>query len=237
MAESAHVISLDSMKLLKRALWKFQEHATVALGEAESDMQRTLNWLETEQRSYWIGEVRKRETELSRAKEALRMKQVFKDSTGGRQSVVDEMKAVQIATRRLEEAMQKVAAVKKSISLLQREIMNYKGQVQRFATAVQSELPQAAHELERVIANIEAYAAVGVGSPEMATSQADAGPSMKRAVDEPDAADKAGDAAAVEPSGPADAATQAQPQAEADQPPSAQDSAGQPPAADTEPEA
>src|SRR5690554_528439 len=104
MAESARVESIEALKLFKRALWKFQESAGVALGEAEAEISRVLMWLENEQRSYWIGQVRNRQEAVAKAKEALRMKQVFKSSTGGRQSDVDEQKALQLALRRLAEA-------------------------------------------------------------------------------------------------------------------------------------
>jgi hypothetical protein len=184
MSEAARVGSIDALKMFKKALWKFQEQANVALGEAESDMQRTLNWLENEARSHWASELRKRQEAVSRAKEALRMKQVFTGPAGSKQSVVDEMKALQIAQRRLEVAERKVVAVKKYTLQLQKDIMMYKGQVQRFATSVASDLPQAAHDLEQIIAQLEAYAAGGFASGiTEATSTADT--NMRRAVDEP----------------------------------------------------
>ena len=65
---------------------KFAEGACVALGDAESEIQRTQIWLETEQRSHWHNQVRVRTEKVTRAKEALRMKKLYKDATGSRQS-------------------------------------------------------------------------------------------------------------------------------------------------------
>ena len=142
-----------------------------------------MMWLEGEQRTYWNSEVRKRQEAVMRAKEALRQKQLFKSPTGGRQSDVDEQKALQLAQRRLAEAEQKVIAVKKYTQHLRREMMMYKGQVQRINTIVSGDIPQAAHDLEAIIQRLEAYAAgEGVAAPEMASSQATDQPSMRRAV-------------------------------------------------------
>jgi len=182
MAESARVESIEALKLFKRALWKFQESASVALNEAEAEISRVQMWLENEQRTFWASEVRKRQEAVMRAKEALRQKQIFKSPTGGRQSDIDEQKALQLALRRLAEAEQKVLAVKKYTQHLRREAMMYKGQVQRIASIVSADIPQAAHDLEAIIQRIEAYATgEGVAAPEMATSQADDQPSMRRA--------------------------------------------------------
>jgi hypothetical protein len=183
MSESARVGSIDALKFFKKALWKFHETATVALGEAEADMQRTLNWLENEARSHWASELRKRQEAVSRAKEALRMKQIFTGPAGSKQSVVDEMKALQVAQRRLEVAERKVAAVRKYTLQLQKDIMMYKGQVQRFATAVAGDLPQATHDLEQIIAQVEAYAAGGFGTA-ISEAASTAQTNMRRAVDE-----------------------------------------------------
>lgn len=160
MAEGARVDSLDVLKDFKAVLWKFQEAAIIALGDAESEVQRTLTWLETEQDSYWQGQVRKCQELVVRAKEAVRMKKVFKDSTGRQQSAVDEEKALQLAVRRLAEAEQKLASTRRWARLLQKEIELYKGGVQRFATTVQSEIPAAAAHLEKLAAKLDAYVAL-----------------------------------------------------------------------------
>src|SRR4051812_11805673 len=131
MAQTARVGSIDALKTLKTAMWKFAESANVALGDAESDMQRTLMWVENEQSAFWASELRKRHTIVERCKEAVRMKQQFKDATGSRPSAVDELKALAIAQKREEEAQHKIVAVKQWTRRLQKEILLYKGQVQR----------------------------------------------------------------------------------------------------------
>lgn len=170
MAETARVLSIDALKTLKVALWKFAESSNTALADAESDMNRTLMWLENEQASYWAGELRKRQQNVERCKEAVRMKKLFKDSTGGTPSAIDEEKALAVAMRKLGEAQQKIVAVKQWTRRLQKEILMYRGQVTRFATNVSSDIPVAVAALEQMIGTLETY--VGL-SPTEARSDSD----------------------------------------------------------------
>jgi hypothetical protein len=157
MGEAARVDSVDVLKEFKIALWKFQEAATVALGDAESEMHRVLLWLETEQDSHWQHQIRKREELVGRCKEAVRMKKIFKDATGRQQSAIEEEKALKIAMRNLEEAQRKLAMVRKWARQLPKEIEMYKGGVQRFATTVQSDIPVAAGHLDKLAQKLDAY--------------------------------------------------------------------------------
>jgi len=176
MAEVARVQNLEALKKLKYALQKFQETINVALTDAESDMQRTTIWLETEQKTYWVAEHRKRHEAVEKAKQAVREKQLYKDSTGYRSSAVDEMKVLQAAQRRLVEAEQKVAAVKKYIPKMQKDTQIYRGGVQRFASTVQHDLPVAITRLDNMLATLEAYVSLGSGGPpDVATSAAGGG--------------------------------------------------------------
>src|SRR4051812_16115313 len=126
MAQGARVDSVETLKAFKVALWKFQEAGQVALGDAESEMTRVLMWVENEQDAYWRGQIRKAEETVSRCKEAVRMKTVFKDATGRQQSAVDEQKALQIAMKRLAEAQSKLVVVRRWVRQLQKEIELYK---------------------------------------------------------------------------------------------------------------
>lgn len=179
----ARVDSFDALNLFRAALWKFQEAATIALGDAESELHRIQMWLETEQQSFWQGQIRKRQEIVSRCKEAVRMKKVFKDSSGRQQSAVDEEKALQLAMRRLEEAEQKLAYTRKWARVLQKEIEMYKGGVARFATDVQGEIPAAAAHLEKLLTKLDAYVNAQVGASEgsaVSSPIAPAEPSMAR---------------------------------------------------------
>ncbi len=198
MAE-ARVESIDALKLFKTALVKFAEGTNVAIGDSESEVIRTINWLENEQTTYWQTQVRKRTEIIGRCQEAVRMKRLYKDSSGRPQSAVEEEKALKVAQRMLEEAQQKVVAIRKAIRRIEKDFPLYKGSVQRFATDLVVLVPTATAHLENLVLSLEAY--TSLSSPAEVTSTAsiagseatgiDHGESMKRAVDEAPKSDEA----------------------------------------------
>jgi hypothetical protein len=201
MAGSAKVESIDSLKALRRTLFKFAEAANVALSDAESELTRTLMWVENEQTQYWTSQIRKRADMVSRCAEAVRMKQLFTDAAGRRPSAIDEIKALEKAKRALEVAQQKLANCKRWQRLLEKEVQNYRGTVQRFATTVQADLPVVAARLHNAIVQLERYVSLGMPIEQTSTAieagasaAADSGEettSMKRApADEPEEAEQ-----------------------------------------------
>ena len=153
----------------------FSEKATAALGEADSEVQRVTMWLENEQTSFWTSELRKRQAAVMKAKEALRFKQIFKSPTGGKQSTVDEEKAVAVALRRFAEAEQKMNNVKKWMRQLHKESHIYRGAVQRLATTVSVDVPNAGAKISRMVMALEGYVTLSAPSVAPAIEGADGG--------------------------------------------------------------
>lgn len=153
----ARVESVDAIKAFRRAWLKFAEAANVALTEAEADAVGTARWLESEQRTYWQNNLRKTTELVSKCEEAVRHKKIFKDSSGRTPSAVDEEKALAKARRMKEIAEEKVEAVRRYTPRLKREIMLYKGQVQRLATFLAADIPTAAAKLDKITQTLEAY--------------------------------------------------------------------------------
>lgn len=184
MANAARVESIDALRAFRVAMCKFQEAANLAMADADGELQRTLVWLEMEQHSFWQNQIRKRTEMVSRAKEAVRAKKLFKNSAGSRDSAVDEEKALAMAVRRLEEAERKLANVRNWSKRLAKEISLYNGSVQRFATAAQSDIPRAVNRLDRMVAALEAYIALSTSGASPETLEgllpADTLPSMTR---------------------------------------------------------
>lgn len=157
MPQGANVDSIELLKDFQGILWKFKEASTGALDDVESELRRAAVWLDVEQDSYWKGQIRLRHEILERAKEALRSKRIYKDASGHQQSVVEEQKAMKIATARMQEAEEKLANVRKWVRALQKEIELYKGSVARLANSVESLIPGAVHHLDRLMVSLEAY--------------------------------------------------------------------------------
>lgn len=154
---NAKVISVDAIKHFRAALIKFAEHVNAALGNADSDVNRALTWLDMDAKAYWQSEGRKAQQKLAQAQEALRMKTLYKNIDGTTPSAVDEKKEVAKWKARLELCQQKLVNVQRYTNLIQRESVMYKGAVQRFATTIQSGVPRGVAKLDRVMAAIERY--------------------------------------------------------------------------------
>jgi hypothetical protein len=150
----------EALAMFRVALIKFQELCSAALGDAESDIQRTITWLENDQFSYWATQIRHRQDALARANEAYRQKKLFKDSSGKMASAVEEQKQVTKCQMQLDEAMQKMAATKSWAKRLQKELMLYKGQIQRFQTTITSDVPGATAHLGALIHTLQEYQAM-----------------------------------------------------------------------------
>ena len=160
MAEGARIYSVDAVRMFRAALIKYAETGNVALTSADGDVDRVMGWLERDQTSFWTGQVRKRHEHVVKCEDAVRQKRLFKGADGGVQSVVDEMKALATAKRREEEAVHKVAAVKKAILVLRKEGQLYKGRVMKLGTTMASDIPKAVHRLDRMMDQVESYLSV-----------------------------------------------------------------------------
>ena len=172
MSRYARVESLDSLQAFKVALVKFAETSMVALSDAESEVSRTMMWLENEQTAHWQNQIRKRAQVVERCREALRSKKIFKDAFGRQQSTIDEEKALRRAVVSLEEAEQKLANTRKYINVMRREQQNYKGGVQRFQTCVEADVPAAIAQLSGMLNTLREYVAT---APASAVSEAPVG--------------------------------------------------------------
>jgi hypothetical protein len=172
------------------------EAANQSLSEAESDIQRTLHWLEHESRVYWQGQIRRRTLALNLAKESLRAKISITRRDGTKPSAIEERKAVELAKAKLDHAVQKLERVKQYAKLFQREALTYRGAMQRFVNTVQVDAPDAAAHLDGLIDSLEQYIALEEASSEAPTLTGEQSPvSMKRpGPDEPDVSKRDPDA-------------------------------------------
>ena len=161
MSKYARVGSVEDLKRFRVSLCKFAEIASAALDEAGSDIQRTMVWLNHDRHAHWKGQVRQSTERLALAKRALVSKKNLEESEiVGRQSHIDERKAIAAAQRQLDEAQQKLADVRRWSGLFEKESFAYKCLVQALRNALQIEIPNARAQMDNMIDAIEAYAAL-----------------------------------------------------------------------------
>jgi len=165
MSQGANVEDLDVFRFMKTSLIKFRQSAESALISADSQASRTLQWLESEQVSYWQSQIRRRQEVAMRCREAIRNKKIFKDSTGKTPSAVQEEKQLTVALRALEEAEMKLGVTKRHIPMLQKELEVYRGGVQALGSVLVTELPKAIAMLERLSGTLQDYVDLASQTP------------------------------------------------------------------------
>lgn len=169
MSQGARLDSIEKLKDLRVVLALFMDAARTGLLEAEAEIQRLGLWLKNDQVRHWKSQMMTRGELVARAKIALNQKKLTRTPLGGHYSCVDEEKALQAAKRRLAEAEEKLANVQKWCRRLDEEVFEYKGQTQALARAVDSDLPVAVAQIDRMLDSLESYAALrSPGSPDLA---------------------------------------------------------------------
>ena len=173
----ARVQNIDVIRQFRASLIKFADAAKVALGDSESEVQRTAAWLASEQPRYWESQIRKRHEKVNQCKDAVRQKKLYKDSTGKTQSAVDEEKQLRIAQARLAEAEQKLLNTKRHSGKMQKELHMYKGATQTFATNLGLDVPNAIAALDRMMQALDGYVSLtaSAGSEEATGAPASTG--------------------------------------------------------------
>ena len=71
MAKAANVRSLEALREFRVALIKFIDKAKRAISTSDSEVMRTQLWLQSDQPSHWLREIRKGEELLNQAKSEL----------------------------------------------------------------------------------------------------------------------------------------------------------------------
>lgn len=157
MAKGARVTSIDVIRRFRAALCTFIEEASMALGEAQADVQRTLWWLEHDQVRHWERQIRMRSEKVTQAKSELYRAQMAQTPDGTRPSAMEERKLVRRWEAALTEAETKLKRTKHWAQMLQREQLTFRGQCQSLSSSLNSDLPRAVAKMEAMIENLQAY--------------------------------------------------------------------------------
>lgn len=179
--QSAKVTSLDALARFREELLSFCSLGKSAIGEAERELDRTMQWLERDQATYWKGQYNKRKQKLAEANEALRKKQLYRGPSGTKSSAVFEQKAVKQAKAAVEEAELKLKNIKRWYQELKRQGMLFRGQAQGAMSQFENDLPQAATRLERMMAALTDYLRLHMQTDRAASSASDEERSMRMA--------------------------------------------------------
>jgi hypothetical protein len=156
MSSQASVRSIDTLKDLRVALALYSEDTLGAIGSVESEVRRTLRWLQEEQPVFWQNQIKRRREEVSSARA-----EVFKKNLQKRPDynppMSEQKENLRKAEASLQDAEKRLAAVKKWQPLFKHAVLEYHASVQRIKDLSAGDVPRAVNLLSRMIDSLEAY--------------------------------------------------------------------------------
>jgi len=174
MATHAKITSIDALEAFRVALIVFVNKTHSALDQASDEIRRTRGWIQTDRKTYWENEMRRRARALAQTEQELLSARMTKalDNLSAQQAAVHK------ARHALEEAQDKVRKIKLWIR-------DFDGAVEPLAKGLNSLRGYLDHDMPHGIANlsemqkiIESYTEVHrPAPPAFAPAPAAGGPS------------------------------------------------------------
>jgi hypothetical protein len=156
MNAGAGVTSLAALHDWYAALTEFRTEAQDALTALSLALQRSESWL-GEQQQFWQRQIRAREDEVTEARTELRTRQI-PNAFGEKVDCTVQEKNLRRAKARLEEAEDRLAAVRRWMLRLPREVCdNYAGPAGQLAAFLDGDLPGGLAVLARQLTALEQY--------------------------------------------------------------------------------
>jgi len=156
MSRSANVQSIDVMDQMALAVRAFAQEASVALDDVRMGLYRALQWVQYDQKEYWVQESRRAEEAVAEARLNLERKRMFR--LGDHEPPChEEKKALEAAKRRVDRAREKLDAVKRWSRLLDRESHECRGGIAPLADWIQTDVPRALAMLKQLSLALDAY--------------------------------------------------------------------------------
>ena len=160
MSDYASIQSIDCLRDLRTAIARFIDSVGSALLAADAEIDRTADWLRRDRPAHWKAQLRKREEAVTRARLDLNRRRSMPTATGAKRSTVDEEKELSRRRRLLEEAEQKMLAVKRWDQQFAKGFTQYRSGVREILALVDTDLPAAMAELQRLLIALERYVAL-----------------------------------------------------------------------------
>jgi len=168
MADRAHVSSVDTIEAFRANLIAYLAKARPLLEDAADEVSRTRQWLASDRRMYWEGQVRRRAKILQEAEQA-----VFSARLSNlRETTSAELAAVHRAKRALTEAEEKVRIIKRWNLEFDHRADPLVKQLESLRTMLGNIMPKAVAHLAQVVKTLDSYA--GVMPPPAAAAPAPA---------------------------------------------------------------
>ena len=154
MAQKANVTAIDVLEAFRSTLVQYINKARPALEEVSAEVMRARSWLEDEQKTRWINEMKRRSRALEEAQQALltaRMSNLRDESAA-------EVTAVHRAKRARDEAEDKVRLVKQWSRDFDNRVQPLLKQTEKLHSLLANDLVHALAYLSQAIQTLDAYA-------------------------------------------------------------------------------
>ncbi len=154
MEGQARVGSIDALEAFRAGLIRYTERAKRALDDVTGEVKRTRGWLETEQRQKWENEYRRRARALEQAEQELysaRMSSLKNDKSA-------QQMAVNKARRKLQEAEEKLAVIKRWRQAYDQRVEALSKQLESLHDTLSRQMPKGVVSLTNSIRLLQDYA-------------------------------------------------------------------------------
>jgi hypothetical protein len=156
MGSQANVQSVESLKDFRVAMAMCGEDMLAALGAAEAELRRTLQWIQQERPGYWQDQIKRRREHAAEARAELFRRKIQKTADNN-PAMSEQKENLRRAEAAVIEAEKRLALVRKWQPLLRQAALEYHGSVQRLKDLSAADIPSAVNLLTRLIDSLEAY--------------------------------------------------------------------------------
>lgn len=161
MGESANVSSVDAVDGFRVSVINYLAKTRPLLEDVTDDVRRTRQWLEHDRRTYWENQIKRRRKALEEAEQA-----VFSARISDLRAVSSaENAAVARARRAMNEAEEKLRAVKRWTREFDLRVEPLVKQLEQLGTTLSNTMPKAAVHLGQLVKTLDAYAATSTSAP------------------------------------------------------------------------
>lgn len=188
MTRAARVLSIDDVDAVSAALTRFAEETAGALADLDLEIRRALEWVQQDRKLHWDQEVRRGWDAVAGARRELERRMITHKVADHRPSCVEEKKALALAKRRLDVALEKVKAVRRWSHAVEKESNEYRGSIGPLAQWLSADFPRAIASLRRMAGALDHYVAVAPSAAKIDAEGPSSGlPSAARGTPEPPA--------------------------------------------------
>ncbi|HVU88926.1 MAG TPA: hypothetical protein VHD36_16500 [Pirellulales bacterium] len=160
MRPGAHVKSIEALAAFRAALSLFQNEAEQALASIQAEIQDFVEWLEIDMMKFWRAEIRNREQHVADAKADLHRCLSATIDPHRTPSCYQEKKVLDAAKKRLREAEDKLAVVRRWIPVVRQAVVEYRMKVQPLDSALSGDTPVAMGFLDASVRRLEEYLSI-----------------------------------------------------------------------------